>query len=53
MLKELAKNGDILHIYETCGFAYKEKEWTEKYRVWFPQHHICNIGIAEHAVPLE
>ncbi len=53
MVKETKKNGKPLYICEACGFAYKQKEWSEKCQEWDEQHQTCNLEIIQHAVPLE
>jgi len=53
MVKEIKKNEETLYICETCGFAYKQKEWAKKCQQWDEQYQTCNLEIIQHAVPLE
>ena len=53
MVKELRKDNKTLYVCEECGFAYKQKEWTEKCQQWCQEHQSCNLEITQHGAPSE
>lgn len=50
MVSEEGRGSGKVYVCERCGFAYKEKTWTEKCEEYCVKHNACSLEIINHAV---